>query len=98
MRALFKLKALVGYSNRNPTVAIKLFEQLIKPIALYGSEIWGLDCLKVRHRDKFVSSLDMPLCEKLNLSMCRHTLGVHKKSHVNAVRAELGTSALGINI
>ena len=56
----------------------KLFDQLIKPIALYGSDIWGLNCLKVRDGDKFFSTLDMPLCENLNLSMYRCTLGVHK--------------------
>jgi len=41
MKALFKLKHLFYGSNLNPNVCLHLFDQLIKPICLYGAEIWG---------------------------------------------------------
>jgi len=41
MKALFKLKHLLYGSNLNPNVCLQLFDQLIKPICLYGAEIWG---------------------------------------------------------
>ena len=42
-KTLFKLKALLSSAYLKPDIAMKLFDQLIKPIALYGSEIWGPD-------------------------------------------------------
>jgi hypothetical protein len=41
MKALFKLKQLLYDSNLKPDTSLKLFDQLIKPICLYGAEIWG---------------------------------------------------------
>jgi len=79
---------------------LKLFDQLIKPIALYGSEIWGPDTLKFSAEDcnKFSESLHKFKSEKLNLSFARFILGVHKKSQNSAVRGELGRAPLGIDI
>ena len=39
MKASFKLKLIIGNENLLPKVVS--FNSLIRPIALYGSEIWG---------------------------------------------------------
>jgi hypothetical protein len=67
LRALFKLKRLIYGTNLKPSVCLKLFDQLIKPICLYGSEIWGPTNLHVaeslENDGKLESSLDKLLCE-----------------------------------
>ena len=103
MKALFKLKGLLHDSNLKPSVCLKLFDQLIKPICLYGCEIWGPDYLKAiipsqETSGKFEESLEKFMCEKLNISFSKFVLGVHKKDSNSAVRGELGTFPLGIDI
>ena len=98
MRAFFKLKRLMFGAGITPSTSLKLFDQLIKPICLYGSEIWGTELLKPKDLTKLLSSLDTAECEKLNKSLCRFILGVHKKSQVNAIRGELGRYPIALDI
>ena len=42
-KAMFKLKGLIYNSNLKPKICLKLFDQLITPICLYGSEILGIN-------------------------------------------------------
>lgn len=45
LKALFKLRKEMGIHFReNVKLNVKLFNTLISPILLYGSEIWGIDC------------------------------------------------------
>ena len=46
----------------------------------------------------FLESMEKPICEKLNISLCRLVLGVYKKSHISAIRGELGMVPLTIDI
>jgi hypothetical protein len=98
MRALFKLKSLLYGSGMNPLTCLKLFDQLVKPIALYGSELWGADLLKTSSLKSLIESMEKPTCEKLNISLCRFVLGVHKKSQITAIRGELGRAPLAVDI
>ena len=98
MRALFKLKGLLHSSNIKPSVSMKLFEQLIQPICLYGSELWGAYSLKTVEHHKFIESMEKLACEKLNMSFCRFLLGVHKKAQQSAIRGELGRAPLAVDI
>ncbi len=98
MRALFKLKNTLAGSDIKAPAALKLFDQLIKPIALYGGEIWGADCLNPNTPHDFLKSLSKPICEKVNTSMCRFLLGVHAKSQLSAIRGELGRYPMGVDI
>jgi len=101
-RALFKLKKLLYGSNLKPYVGLKLFDQLIKPICLYGAEIWGPKHLSIsdslENDGSLEHSFEKLLCEKLNISFSKFLLGVHKKSQNSAVRGELGRPPLGISI
>ena len=47
---------------------------------------------------KYETSIEQFLSEKLNLSFCKYVLGVHKKSQNSAVRGELGRFPIGVNI
>jgi hypothetical protein len=40
-KAVFSLYSGLSNSNISPILSLKLFDQLIKPICLYGSEIWS---------------------------------------------------------
>lgn len=99
-RASFKLRSLLQNSQLNLSTCLKLFDQLIKPICLYGSEIWGVNFIKTSDSNKTTlsTSFDKLRCEKLNLSFCKTILGVHRKAQNSAVRGELGRSPLGIDI
>ena len=45
LKALFKLRKEMGnHFSENIKLTIKLFDALISPILMYGSEIWGTDC------------------------------------------------------
>ena len=45
LKALYKLrKEMADNFRENIMLTIKLFDALIPPILLYGSEIWGVDC------------------------------------------------------
>lgn len=88
----------------NPDIKISLhvFDHTIKPILLYGSEIWGTFSpftAKLRSNivsiEKIYSKL---LCEKLHLKFCKFILGVNKKSTNFGVLSELGRFPLHFNI
>jgi hypothetical protein len=79
--------------NVNPKMFIRLFDSLVKPILLYGMEIWG----GFGHKQiggnellvKLFSSFQSPY-EQLNLYMCKQCLNIPTRSSNMACRAELG--------
>ena len=71
---------------------------MIKPIALYGVEIWGL--LTPAMLKKKLELYDLFKnweYEKLNLKFCKYLLGVNKRSTNIAVLSELGRMPLFIS-
>ena len=77
-KAYLKIKKTVGLDNSCGLLE-KLFDSLVSPIQLYGSEVWGDDC-------KFK---DSDLTEKFHLKFIKETLGVHCKAPNVGCRAEL---------
>ena len=80
------------YNNTSPKVILKLFETMIQPILLYGSELWSLfGCTKntLFHIQKYLFHEKVKF-ETLHTKMCRNVLGVHKKATEILVKAELG--------
>uniref|UniRef100_A0A3B1JC70 ribonuclease H n=1 Tax=Astyanax mexicanus TaxID=7994 RepID=A0A3B1JC70_ASTMX len=70
----------------------KVFDSVIQPIALYGSEVWGpLSQHSYTRWDKHPT-------EVLHAEFCRMILKVQRKTPTNACRAELGRFPLIINI
>jgi hypothetical protein len=101
LKGTFKLKSCTKDSNISPSLALKLFDQVIKPICLYGSEIWGIEDLTSRKYTKEngfdLSFYTMPV-EGIQISYCKYTLGVSKKATNAAVVGELGRFPLGVDI
>ncbi|XP_048575691.1 uncharacterized protein LOC5516904 isoform X3 [Nematostella vectensis] len=87
-KALFKLKREMGNNFRtNVLLTNRLFDCLIKPILLYGSEIWGVDEIKNEHD---------PI-ELVHAKFCKFILGVGKYAPNIGCRAELGRYPLSID-
>lgn len=61
---------------------LSLFDALIVPIILYGSEIWG--------------AYDHSELDKLHLKFCKHILGVKQQTSNAAVLGELGRFPLSV--
>ena len=79
-----------------------MFDHTIKPILLYGCDVWGaFNPFASRFRngiiscDKIFSNL---VSEKLHLKFCKKILGTHKKSSNIAVLSELGRFPLHFDI
>ena len=74
LRGLFKLKACLGNTNVNPGTSLRLFDQQIKPICLYGAEIWVcVDMTKKKKQgDSWIENLyEMYQVEKFNITFCK---------------------------
>ena len=71
--------------RRTPTITIKLFRSLIKPILLYASDFWG--ALKLPTNNPI---------ETLFMSFCKQLLGVQKQTMNHGVLLELGLFPLHI--
>ena len=101
-KALFKLQK--EFLSLNPSVktALHVFDHTIKPIILYGSEIWGaVNTTTARFRNRSVQLDELYTkspCEKLHLKFCRYILGVNNKSTKFAVLSELGRHPMGFSI
>ena len=69
-----------------PLVSLKLFDNLVRPLLLYGSDFWGI--LKPPKNNPV---------ENIHHMFCKHLLGVQKQCTNIAVLLELGQIPLNIN-
>ena len=87
LRSYYLLKTRLGeHFKKDITTTIYLFDMLVKPILLYGSDYWG--CLKL--------PCNNPI-ETLYMKFCKDLLGVQKQTTNAGVLLELGTWPLYIN-
>ncbi len=96
-RAYIEMKSSFMGMDINPRLYIKLFDSLVKPIALYGCEVWGSFGHKVLFTNKFYFNDNSPY-EKLHLKMCKQILKVSKRTSNFGSRSELGRMPLMFNI
>ena len=86
MRAFYTLKSKMGDQfKRDIITSLHLFDSLIKPILLYGSDYWG--CLKLPKNNPI---------ETLHMTFCKELLGVQKQTTNIGVLLELGRVPLSI--
>ena len=79
--------ALLGKSrslNLPIDIQLQLFDVLIVPILLYGSEAWSYE--------------NCEIIEKLHLRYCKYVLGVNSSTYRNMVYGELGRTPLSIEM
>jgi hypothetical protein len=80
--ALFALNSSLRKVQSNPKLALKLFDTLIKPIALYGCEVWGAFGSRVGDVNTLLNVMldaDGKPFEALNIKACKQALHVNKK-------------------
>ena len=70
----------------------KLFDTLVKPVLLYGCEIWGPELLSYK------THFDKSTIEQVHIKSCKQTLNVPWCTENKACRAELGRYPLSIDI
>ena len=102
LKAYFKLQKDFLTLNPSTKTSIHVFDHAIKPILLYGSEVWGsFNPFVVKFRndilplDKINTNI---CCEKLHIKFCKFILGVNKKTSNFAALSELGRFPLHFDI
>lgn len=81
-RAMFALLGKSRRLNLPVDLQLQLFDVLVVPILLYGSEIWSHE--------------NCELVEKLHLRYCKYLLKVNGKTYRNMVYGELGRMPLSV--
>jgi hypothetical protein len=87
-RALYALKSKINFTNLPIKVALKLFDAIIKPILLYGSEVWE----PFLHQDD--KKWDQNDIERTYLLFLKQILGVNRSTTTAMVRGELNRHSL----
>ena len=95
LRAYYKLLKCFDSSNPSINTYIHLFDHTIKPILLYGSEIWGTIKIPTLDINNFIPKLD---CDKLHLKFLKFICGVNKRATNFAIFGELGRYPLYIDV
>lgn len=90
------------FNNNNNTpisVILKLFDSLVKPILLYGSEIWGATCKNLINGNYKKYLLENKMKFEIFFSnVCKYILGVKKTASNIGSKAELGVYPLSLTI
>ena len=86
--AIFALKSRVNFAYLSTKAKLKLFDSLISPILLYGSEIWE------SYINQTQTKWDANDIEKVHLTFIKSILGVNRTTANVLIRAELGRYSL----
>lgn len=76
---------LLGVFKRIPLdikTKLALFDRMITPILLYGSEVWGI--------------YNYTEVDKIHITFCKYILGVRKQTSTNAILGDLGRFPLSL--
>lgn len=103
LKAIFKLRRMLS-PLPNTETCLHLFNHIVKPILLYGSEIWASSLFGVRN-NKHINENNIeafyfaqgPPIENALLKYCKMVLGVHRHTDNLAVYGELGIYPLYID-
>ena len=93
----YKVLSTIKKSLSNPdattvTIKNKLFDALVKPILLYGCEIWGPELLL------YNTHFDKSTVEQVDIKFCKQTLNTPWYTENKACRTELGRYPMSIDI
>ena len=99
-KAWFSISNVLYQDKRMPvTRALKLFDCLVSPVAMYASEFWFPNTLPKKSfgdRTQLFSVFDSFKAETINQMCCKLLLSVHKKATKLAVLGELGRYPLAL--
>ena len=84
MKAMYSVITKCRKHNLSIDCQLDLFDKVVKPILLYGCEVWGFS--------------NHSLIEKLHLKFCKHILNLNNSTPNYMVYGELGRFPLVINV
>ena len=93
LKAYFKFRKCFEHHKPKIKTLLHVFDHTIKPVLLYGSEIWGtfsvekLNKLKDSYFNKLCGDL---IAERLHVKFCKYVLEVSRRSTNIAIAGELG--------
>jgi hypothetical protein len=83
-RAMYETKTKRKYHNLSVSCQLDLFDKVVKPIVLYGSEVWGFR--------------NYHMVEKVHLKFCKLSLNLKTSTANSLVYGELGRFPLSVDI
>ena len=98
LKVIFMIKRNFQGDYAYPKLLLKLFDSCVRPILLYGSELWGTYVLNIGRKLNSNSNISNILeksfedfsPENIHTRFCKYVLGVSKYASNIASRAELG--------
>lgn len=99
LKAYFKLCKSMGEYKPSISTFLHVFDHTVKPVLMYGSEIWGTFSQgRLKSDDSFYKLCNDFLIEKLNIKACKFILGLNKRCTNAAARGELGRYPFLFNV
>ena len=99
LKAYFKLCKSFGENKPKVSTFFHIFDHTVKPVMLYGSEIWGtFNANKLKTDESFYKLCNEFLVEKLHIKASKYILGLNKRCTNAAVRGEIGRFPILFNI
>lgn len=101
-KVIFMIKRKFHCTHNNTPLLLKLFDSCVKPVLLYGSELWGPYILNLDKRltpglnDDLEKTFLNFAPEKIHIRYCKFVLGVTKYASKIASMAELGRYPISI--
>ena len=74
-----------------PHLPLSVFDSTIRPILVYGSEVWASDFTKLLSKP---SQIDKAPFEQVQNKFCKYIIGLPRRASNFAVKAELGRSPI----
>ena len=97
LKASFCIRKALMSECMNTGLYATLYNHCIKPILLYGSEVWSVDFLINKTGvAQMENRYELFIPENIQLKFFKNIMGVHKYSVNDAVRAEFGILPLAI--
>ena len=100
-RTLFYIKQRVFNNNIRPSAVLRIFDALVKPIALYNCEVWTgfKSCYQKKKNEEMfeITFKGQNEFDKTFTRFSKFVLGVHSKTSNFAVFSELGQYSLIIS-
>jgi hypothetical protein len=98
LRAWYKIRSGMQSLDFSPaSIMSKLYEVIVKPIAIYGSEIWGMQILKSNKTDLF-RNWTREKVNDMTIKVAKSILGVPRKTSNIASLAETGLYPSSIDV
>jgi hypothetical protein len=79
---------------------LHIFDHTVRPILLYGSEVWGINLIKHRNlkdKTKLMKDIQDNKINQLEIKFYKQLLGVKRNTSTIGVRGELGRHPIGID-